>query len=89
MCSLVPYSVWHKALEDSSIGDYFIPKNSVLFFGIYDVHHDKEIWGDPDVFRPERFLDESGTKVVKHEALIPFSSGKLSLYTCVKNNLLE
>jgi len=76
LCSLVPYSVFHRAVRDSSIGGYHIPKNSVIFFSIYDAHHDKEVWGDADNFRPERFLDESGSKVVKHEALIPFSSGK-------------
>jgi hypothetical protein len=39
------------------------------------VHHDPNIWGDPQNFRPERFLDENG-KLIKHDAFIPFGSGK-------------
>ena len=34
-----------------------------------------EYWGDGQVFRPERFLDEAG-RVRKDERLIPFSIGK-------------
>jgi len=35
---------------------------------------DKDIWGDSEVFRPERFLDEHG-RIVRHEAFIPFMIG--------------
>ncbi|KAK6169289.1 hypothetical protein SNE40_020369 [Patella caerulea] len=34
-----------------------------------------QIWGDADVFRPNRFLDSSG-KVTKPEEFIPFSTGR-------------
>ena len=35
-----------------------------------------EYWGDPEEFRPERFIDESG-KLIVHEQFLPFSFGKL------------
>jgi methyl farnesoate epoxidase/farnesoate epoxidase len=47
----------------------------VVFLNIHDIHHDPDIWGDAEVFRPERFLDESGTKLVKHEELMQFGAG--------------
>jgi cytochrome P450 len=37
--------------------------------------HDKEHWGDPGAFRPERFLDEHGN-FVKDEWMTPFGIGK-------------
>jgi cytochrome P450 len=42
---------------------------------IWSVLHDREHWSDPEVFRPERFLDTDG-KFVKDEWLIPFGVGK-------------
>jgi methyl farnesoate epoxidase/farnesoate epoxidase len=39
------------------------------------VFQDKEHWGDPEVFRPERFLDADG-RFVKDDWLIPFGIGK-------------
>ena len=43
---------------------------------IWGVHHDPDVWGDPDVFRPSRFLDENG-KICQKEEWIPFSIGKI------------
>lgn len=37
----------------------------------------KEIWGDPEVFRPERFLNNE-RKLILHDSLIPFGLGKLT-----------
>lgn len=35
---------------------------------------DEEFWGDPHVFRPERFLDDAG-KLTVPERFIPFGLG--------------
>jgi len=35
---------------------------------------EKDYWGDPECFRPERFLDANGS-LIKHERLIPFGIG--------------
>lgn len=40
------------------------------------MHHDQKIWGDPENFRPERFLSEDGKKYQKSEYLIPFQLGR-------------
>jgi len=39
------------------------------------LNHNKEHWGDPEVFRPERFLNPEGF-VKKDEHFIPFGTGK-------------
>lgn len=36
---------------------------------------DRKLWGDPENFRPERFISEDG-KLLRPEALIPFGSGE-------------
>lgn len=46
---------------------------------------DEDFWKDPYVFRPERFLDETGQLVVP-ERFIPFGLGnyKILTYYCIE-----
>jgi cytochrome P450 len=74
--SVSPVNLVHKCTTDVKFQGYDIPKGTHIFGNIHDAHHDPEVWGDPEVFRPERFLTPDGTSIVKHESLIPFSTGK-------------
>jgi cytochrome P450 len=53
-------------------------QNARIIINLYGLHMDKKYWGDPEVFRPERFLDSQGN-VKREEALIPFGIGKIWL----------
>lgn len=70
--SLVPDGVQHRVLADKEFHGYFIPKDAWVQPNLYHIHHDKKIWGDPDNFRPERFLSEDGKKYEKNENLQAF-----------------
>jgi fatty-acid peroxygenase len=48
-----------------------IPKNSMVLLDLYGQNHDAELWGDPYVFRPERFL---GRDIGEFE-LVPQGAG--------------
>jgi len=74
--SVVSYGVPHAVTQDVEFHGYQIPKGTSVYASIYSTHYDPEVWGDPENFRPERFLSSDGLKVVKHESLIPFSAGK-------------
>jgi len=77
--TIVSFGVPHCATEDVMFHGYFIPKGTGILAGLYSTHHDPEVWGDPEVFRPERFLfTESGNLKVQrdNENFIPFSTGK-------------
>ncbi|XP_072015480.1 cytochrome P450 2G1-like [Amphiura filiformis] len=73
--SLAPLSVFHGAGDTTTFRGYTIPKNSVVISNLYAVMHSPELWGDPEEFRPERFLDDDGNF---HElnVLIPFGIGR-------------
>lgn len=45
---------------------------------IWSVHMDTQHWGDPEVFRPERFLDDTG-KIVNDSWFMPFGVGQYIL----------
>jgi len=82
--SILPVGVPHRAMEDAEFHGYRIPKGTVVMSNIWAVHFDPDIWGDPEVFRPERFLSRDGLTLQKNENLIAFSVGKR---TCLGFNL--
>lgn len=48
--------------------------------GLYAFHSDPRLWGDPENFRPERFLDDNGKLCLKKDITLPFGAGKLNFY---------
>ena len=72
--SIVPLGVQHWTKSDVRVGGFMIPKDSIVVPNLWEVHHDPNTWTDPDVFRPERFLNSRG-EFVKSEHVIPFSIG--------------
>ncbi|XP_017868735.1 PREDICTED: probable cytochrome P450 304a1 [Drosophila arizonae] len=74
--TLVPSDVPHKALEDIELMGYRIPKDTLVIPSLYAMHMDKRIWGDPENFRPERFLDDQGKLCLKKDMSLPFGAGK-------------
>ena len=54
-----------------TIGSYRVPAGTVLMASVYLVHNDPDVYPDPEVFRPERFLDGIKNK----RAWIPFGGG--------------
>lgn len=73
---VVPLNIMRYADADVKVGDYVIPRGSIVIASIWSVFHDKSLWEDPEVFRPERFLVENETRPLKPEQFIPFSYGK-------------
>ncbi|XP_012254145.2 methyl farnesoate epoxidase-like [Athalia rosae] len=55
-----PTTIPHRAMADTELLGYEIKKNYVILPNLHSVHNDKSHWGDPENFRPERFLDENG-----------------------------
>jgi cytochrome P450 len=75
--TVVPFALPHTTLEDTEVGGYFIPKNTSIIPNFYSVHMCPEDWPEPELYRPERFIDDSGT-VFGKDRIRPFSIGKRS-----------
>ncbi|XP_078618186.1 steroid 17-alpha-hydroxylase/17,20 lyase-like [Branchiostoma floridae x Branchiostoma japonicum] len=76
MGSIAPLSLPHATTVDTTLSGYQIPKGTWIMPNLWALHHDPDTWGDPDVFRPERFLNEDGKPIPKPAALMPFSAGR-------------
>ena len=75
LADIVPMSVWHGLASDVTFRGYVIPKDAVIIPYLDSVLQDKDVWGDPEVFRPERFIGPDG-KLTRPDEFIPFSVGK-------------
>ncbi|XP_015783248.1 cytochrome P450 2J6-like [Tetranychus urticae] len=74
--SLVPLNSPRRATEDTKLGGYSIPKDSLVIFNFWSVHRDPNLWDNPELFNPERFLNEDKSKAIKPPYLVAFSGGK-------------
>ncbi|XP_054161144.1 steroid 17-alpha-hydroxylase/17,20 lyase-like [Oppia nitens] len=76
--NIVTEGVSHKVLVDEKLGNYFIPKDTVVnvYQGIVMRNDDENYWSRGLDFMPERFLDESDGHYRKPSAAyIPFGGG--------------
>ena len=72
--SVLPIAPPRKCQGEITVGKYKIPQGGLVQMNLYSLHRNKEHWGDPDKFRPDRFLQNG--KVCQDEWLQPFSYGK-------------
>ena len=74
--SVLPLGLPHQTTEDTSVGRYNIPKNTMVVVNLWAVNHDSRVFEDPHVFNPYRFLDDNGDVCKEKSKLqLPFSIG--------------
>jgi len=79
--AVVPAKV---VIKDVTLGDWYIPTGNRVGVNVSPIHHSKEIYGDPENYRPERWLkEEQAKKKIPATAWIPFSAGPR---VCIGNN---
>ncbi|XP_056393583.1 cytochrome P450 2F2-like isoform X4 [Hyla sarda] len=72
---VVPLALPHELTMDTQIYNYKFKKGTVFTPVLTSAHNDKTQFDNPENFDPKHFLDENG-KLIKNEALMPFSAGK-------------
>ena len=66
-----------EASEDITINNVFIPKGMRIAIPIIAIHHNPELWPNPDKFDPERFTPEAKAQRNPYSYL-PFGAGPRS-----------
>ncbi|XP_071446807.1 methyl farnesoate epoxidase-like [Hetaerina americana] len=69
------FGLSHRAMRDSWLQGYFIPKDTMLVVCFSNILMNEEVWGDPEKFRPERFIDGDGN-LQQPDCMIPFGFGR-------------
>jgi len=72
-----PLSVPHRLAENDHYMGYFLPKGATLLANLYEISRDPNVYPEPDVFRPERFMDREE----KEEIGCPASLTKEGIHT--------
>ncbi|KAF9225799.1 cytochrome P450 [Gyrodon lividus] len=52
--------ITHVTTEDDVYEDYFIPKGTYIFPSMWSMMHDPEVYPEPFLFKPERFIPGEG-----------------------------
>jgi cytochrome P450 len=71
-----------KFSKDVILGDFFLPKGTLVGVSVLDIHMNEEIYENPQKFVPERW-EKDAKKKIPHYAWIPFSNGPR---ICIGNN---
>nr|QTW43689.1 CYP3082A1 [Eurytemora affinis] len=74
VCNIAPFGPPRTAKNEVQFKDYKLPSNASVFYNTYTLHMDEDHWGDPQQFRPERFVE--GGKFKSDEMLFPFGIGR-------------
>ena len=71
------------------VGPWTIPRGGLVQMNLYSLHRNKDHWGDPHTFRPERFIKNG--LVVQVKVTTALNCYKLKIYnnffSLKKNNI--
>jgi len=58
---VTPLALPHAAMKDDIYDGFFIPKGAVVIPNSWAMLHDPTLYPEPDIFKPERFINTDGS----------------------------
>ncbi|KAF3772733.1 Cytochrome P450 82C4 [Nymphaea thermarum] len=71
-----PLLALRESIENCHVGGFHVPAGTHLAVNLWEIHHDPQLWAEPDKFQPERFIGSNVDVHGKHFQFIPFGSGR-------------
>ncbi|KAK3595752.1 hypothetical protein CHS0354_025381 [Potamilus streckersoni] len=85
LASVIPLTFPHRTEKCCKFQGYDIPKDTIMLFNIWNLHHDSQYWINPMKFDPTRFLREDGSLHIP-DHFLPFGAGPRA---CPGESLVE
>ncbi|XP_021373084.1 cytochrome P450 1A5-like [Mizuhopecten yessoensis] len=73
--TLFPFLLPHRTMDSCIFQGYDIPKDTLMLFNVWSVHHDNRYWRNPVRFDPNRFLNDSGALSIP-DFYLPYGTGE-------------
>ncbi|KAL0328265.1 UNVERIFIED_CONTAM: Phenylalanine N-monooxygenase CYP79D16 [Sesamum calycinum] len=76
---IAPFNIPHVSMKETTVGGYFIPKNSHVLLSRCGLGRNPRIWEDPLVYKPESHIvnKDSEVELMNHDSrMISFSTGR-------------
>lgn len=67
-------SAGREPIEDVQIGGYTLPKGALVTLSIYAMHHNPQVFDNPERFDPERFSPDNEKRIPRY-GYLPFGAG--------------
>ncbi|XP_078374661.1 steroid 17-alpha-hydroxylase/17,20 lyase-like isoform X2 [Oculina patagonica] len=74
--NVVPQALPHRAVQDTSLCGYRVPKNTIVYPDTEAVHLDPGCWENPKLFNPYRHIDKEGNLITNQGNFYPFGAGR-------------
>ncbi|XP_077977543.1 steroid 17-alpha-hydroxylase/17,20 lyase-like [Glandiceps talaboti] len=76
--TILPLSVFHRTLCTTSVNGCQIPADTIIIPNHWAIDHDPDVFKDPYVYRPERFIDPNTGRCVSFNEMnfTPFGMGR-------------
>ncbi|KAH8091049.1 cytochrome P450 [Cristinia sonorae] len=90
--AVTPLSIPHAVIEEDVYEGYRIPKGSMIIPNVWAMSHDEKDYPDPEIFKPERFLNADGNidPTVRDPTTLAFGFGRrICLGRHFSNNTLS
>ncbi|XP_071966123.1 cytochrome P450 2U1-like [Antedon mediterranea] len=84
--SVAPSLLPRGSSEDCEVKGFKLPKGININLNIYQVHMDPNHWDNPTEFKPSRFFDQDGKKVIRPKSFMPFGLGRR---ICIGENMAK
>ncbi|KAL3861963.1 hypothetical protein ACJMK2_007970 [Sinanodonta woodiana] len=68
------FSIQRQFTKDFELDGHAFPAGTVVSVLILNLHHNKDVWGNPEEFVPERFSKENSATMDSYQ-YVPFSAG--------------